>query len=145
MDRNEVLLVGRLSAPAEERSLPSGDTLTKWRIIVRRRRHRRGATLTDSVPCITFDPETAAVVRGLKPRDYVAVTGSFRCRVYGPSAGKTWRYEVEVSTAKPCEGELSELSEPPRLPEPALPATGTDPAPLAALVPRQVLYLAPTG
>ncbi|MFC7099074.1 single-stranded DNA-binding protein [Nonomuraea rubra] len=145
VDRNEVLLVGRLSAPAEEHPLPSGDTLTKWRIIVRRRRHRRGATLSDSVPCITFNPDVAAVVRALKPREYIEVTGSFRCRVYGPSTGKTWRYEVEVSTAKPCEGELPDLSDPPQLPESAQPATGTDPAQLAALIPRQVPYLAPTG
>nr|SBO98259.1 single-strand binding protein/Primosomal replication protein n [Nonomuraea gerenzanensis] len=142
--------MGRLSAPAEDHSLPSGDTLTKWRIIVRRRRHRRGATLSDSVPCITFNPEAAAVVRAMKPRDPIEVTGSFRCRVYGPSTGKSWRYEVEVSTAQPYEAELAEdpqLPENPELFEPAAPAVTTpaDPARLAALIPRQVPYLAPTG
>ncbi|WP_171075360.1 single-stranded DNA-binding protein [Nonomuraea basaltis] len=113
MDRNEVLLVGRLSAAVEEYSMPSGDTVTKWRIIVRRRRpHRRGVTLTDSIPCVTFNPETAAVLRGLKPRDYIEVTGFFRCRVFGPSAAKIWRYEVEVSTAKPVEAAAATLPEP---------------------------------
>ncbi|MFC5834915.1 single-stranded DNA-binding protein [Nonomuraea insulae] len=136
MDRNEVLLVGRLSASVEEHPLPSGDTVTKWRIIVRRRRNRRGAALTDSIPCVTFNPETAAVVRGLKPRDYIEVTGSFRCRVFGPSAAKTWRYEVEVSTAKPYEAELS---------EPDDPVDDIGGVQLAALIPRQVSYLAPTG
>ncbi|MEV4116721.1 single-stranded DNA-binding protein [Nonomuraea sp. NPDC049695] len=137
MDRNEVLLVGRLSAAAEEQPLPSGDTVTKWRIIVRRRRHRRGAALTDSIPCVTFDPETAAIVRSLKPRDYMEVTGSFRCRVFGPSAAKTWRYEVEVSSAKPYE---ADLPQPDALPDdPTLSPNGS----LAALIPRQVAYLAP--
>ncbi|MER7369755.1 single-stranded DNA-binding protein [Nonomuraea wenchangensis] len=104
MDRNEVLLVGRLSAEPEDHTLPSGDTATKWRIIVRRhRRQRRGATLTDSVPCVTFSPETADVVRGLKPRDYLQVIGSFRCRVFGPAGAKTWKYEVEVTSAKPVD------------------------------------------
>ncbi|MEV4807969.1 single-stranded DNA-binding protein [Nonomuraea sp. NPDC049421] len=137
MDRNEVLLVGRLSAPVEEHPLPSGDTATKWRIIVRRRRNRRGAALTDSIPCVTFDPETAAVVRALKPRDYVEVTGSFRCRVFGPSAAKIWRYEVEVSDAKPYEADL---------PAPGSgPEDDTDGSQVVTLIPRQVQYLAPTG
>lgn len=136
MDRNEVSLVGRLSAPAEERPLPSGDTVTKWRIIVRRRRHRRGAALSDSIPCVTFNPETAAVVRALKPRDQIEVTGAFRCRIFGPSNAKTWRYEVEVNTAKPYEADL---------PEPGEPADDLDTAKLAALIPRQVPYLSPAG
>ncbi|WP_346114764.1 single-stranded DNA-binding protein [Nonomuraea maheshkhaliensis] len=134
MDRNEVLLVGRLSAPVEDHPLPSGDTVSKWRIIVRRRRHRRGAALTDSVPCVTFNPETAAVVRALKPRDYIEVTGSFRCRVFGPSAAKIWRYEVEVSSARPYEAELA---------EPADPVGDGGAGTLAVLIPRQIPYLAP--
>ncbi|MGN9840561.1 single-stranded DNA-binding protein [Nonomuraea sp. H19] len=122
MERNEVVLVGRLSAAVEEHSLPSGDTVTKWRVIVRRRRHRRGGTLTDSIPCVTFNRETAAIVRSLKPRDYIEVTGAFRCRVFGPSAAKIWKYEVEVSTAKPVEaappGPDDHPDEPPAVPAP---------------------------
>ncbi|MFG1710259.1 single-stranded DNA-binding protein [Nonomuraea sp. M3C6] len=132
MDRNEVVLVGRLSAAVEEHPLPSGDTVTKWRIIVRRRRHRRGAALTDSIPCVTFNPETAAIVRKLKPRDYIEVTGAFRCRVFGPSAAKIWRYEVEVSTASPVEADVPKPEEAPA-------------ETLTALIPRQVPYLAPAG
>lgn len=133
MDRNEVLLVGRLSAAVEEYPLPSGDTVTKWRIIVRRRRpHRRGGTLTDSVPCVTFNRETAAVLRGLKPRDYIEVTGAFRCRVFGPAGAKIWKYEVEVSTATPIDiAALPELED------------DDNPAEMVtALVPRQVSQLA---
>lgn len=136
MDRNEVLLVGRLSAVVEEHPMPSGDTVTKWRIIVRRRRaDRRGGTVTDSVPCVTFDRETAAVLRSLKPRDYVEVTGAFRCRVFGPAGAKIWRYEVEVSTAKPVD--VAALPEPEDGDHPA--------AAVPALVPRQVSYLAQVG
>ncbi|WP_043628238.1 single-stranded DNA-binding protein [Nonomuraea candida] len=136
MDRNEVLLVGRLSAPVEDHPMPSGDTVTKWRIIVRRRRHRRGAALSDSVPCVTFNPETAAVLRGLKPHDYIEVTGAFRCRVFGPTAAKMWRYEVEVSSARPYEAALT---------KPDDPLGDAGEVKLAALIPRQVPYLAPTG
>ncbi|WP_327580802.1 single-stranded DNA-binding protein [Nonomuraea sp. NBC_00507] len=133
MDRNEVVLMGRLSAAVEEFSLPSGDTATKWRIIVRRRRRdRRGGIVTDSIPCVTYNGEAAAVVRGLKPRDYIEVTGAFRCRVFGPAAAKIWKYEVEVSTAKAVTAAAP------------LPAPEDDrPAEVpAALVPRQVSRLA---
>ncbi|MEO3885019.1 single-stranded DNA-binding protein [Nonomuraea sp. B5E05] len=133
MDRNEVLLVGRLSAAAEEHALPSGDTVAKWRVIVRRRRHRRGAALTDSIPCVTFNPEVAAIVRALKPRDYIEVAGAFRCRVFGPSAAKIWRYEVEVSSAKPFEAELT---------DPATDPPSDFEGSVTALIPRQVAYLA---
>ncbi|MEO3792083.1 single-stranded DNA-binding protein [Nonomuraea sp. B10E15] len=136
MDRNEVLLVGRLSAAAEEHALPSGDTVTKWRVIVRRRRHRRGAALTDSIPCVTFDPEVAAIVRTVEPRDFIEVTGAFRCRAFGPSAAKIWRYEVEVSSAKPFEAELTEPADPA-----ADPPSGSE-GTVTALIPRQVAYLA---
>ncbi|RSN02433.1 single-stranded DNA-binding protein [Nonomuraea sp. WAC 01424] len=130
MDRNEVVLVGRLSAAVEEYEMPSGDTATKWRVIVRRRRrHRRGPALTDSIPCITFDPEVAEIVRGLMPRDFIEVTGAFRCRVFGPAAAKTFRYEVEVSTVTPVEGAMSEPS------EEAVPSRG----------PRKVAQLAAAG
>ncbi|WP_336208995.1 single-stranded DNA-binding protein [Nonomuraea sp. LPB2021202275-12-8] len=115
MDRNEVLLVGRLSAAAEDRCLPSGDTMTKWRLLVRRRRHRRGGILTDSIPCVTFDPEVADLVRSLKPRDPLEITGAFRCRVYGPSAAKIWSYEVEVAAAMRIEAELMPEAEPPEV------------------------------
>ncbi|MBF8192657.1 single-stranded DNA-binding protein [Nonomuraea sp. K274] len=138
MDRNEVVLVGRLSAAVVEHSLPSGDTVTKWRIIVRRRRHRPGGTLTDSIPCATFNRDTAAIVRSLKSRDYLEVTGTFRCRVFGPPGAKTWRYEVEVDTARPVEPELPGPVVPePIAPERALAEPDNPAETLAALVPRQ--------
>ncbi|MEV0147409.1 MULTISPECIES: single-stranded DNA-binding protein [unclassified Nonomuraea] len=97
------MLVGRLSAAAEVKRLPSGDTLTRWRVAVRRDRpHPKGGVMTDSIPCVTFDAATAAVVRDLKPDDPLEVRGAFRCRIYGPSSGKIWRYEVEVFTAEPA-------------------------------------------
>ncbi|MET7463960.1 single-stranded DNA-binding protein [Nonomuraea sp. NPDC005501] len=103
VDRNEVVLVGRLSAAAEIKRLPSGDTLTRWRVAVRRDRpHPKGGVMTDSIPCVTFDAATAAVVRELKPDDPLEVRGAFRCRIFGPSSGKIWRYEVEVFAAEPA-------------------------------------------
>ncbi|MFG1946716.1 single-stranded DNA-binding protein [Nonomuraea sp. NPDC048826] len=121
MDRNEVLLVGRLSAAVEDRALPSGDTMTKWRLLVRRRRHNRGGTITDSIPCVSFNQEVADVLRDLKPRDAMEVTGAFRCRVFGPASAKIWTYEVEVATARAIEADPVPLDEPTEPPAPSAP------------------------
>lgn len=56
--RNEVLLVGRLSAPVEQRTLPSGDVLATWRLVVdrppARRPLREGArpVTVDTLDCV---------------------------------------------------------------------------------------------
>ncbi|GAA3469151.1 single-stranded DNA-binding protein [Nonomuraea roseola] len=96
MDRNDVTLVGRLSARPDERAMPSGDTLTKWRIIVRRRPLVRRGGFVDTIQCVTFDAEVAAMVKAMRPRDPMKIRGALRCRIYGPPSAKSWRYEVEV-------------------------------------------------
>jgi single-strand DNA-binding protein len=131
VDRNEVLLVGRLSAAVEDRCLPSGDIMTKWRLLVRRRRRGRAGIHTDSIPCVTFDSEAAELVRNLKPRDAMEIAGAFRCRVYGPTGAKIWCYEVEVSMARAIDAE--------RLPQAESVA---EPDPPESLRPRPVAYLA---
>ncbi|GAA3162851.1 single-stranded DNA-binding protein [Nonomuraea roseoviolacea] len=149
MDRNEVVLAGRVSAAAEDKRLPSGDTLTRWRLAVRRDRpHPKGGVMTDSIPCVTFVPEVAAVVRDAGPDDPLEVRGAFRCRIYGPSSAKIWRYEVEVfhveparvDPASPPPGPRRRTTRGPRPPKPAPAAppdgeaaTGQDPRDPASL------------
>ena len=55
IDRNDVVLRGRLSAPAEVKTLPSGDTLVSFRLVVRRPEPRATGQSTDTLPCITYD------------------------------------------------------------------------------------------
>jgi single-strand DNA-binding protein len=45
--RNEVRLCGRLSAPAEERTLPSGDVIVTLRIVIPRSHPTRGTGSSD--------------------------------------------------------------------------------------------------
>ncbi|MFC7643066.1 hypothetical protein ACFQX6_20940 [Streptosporangium lutulentum] len=56
MDRNEVVLVGRLPEAVHIRSLQSGSTLGTWRLIVRRQHRGRGGRV-DTIPCMSFEPE----------------------------------------------------------------------------------------
>ncbi|WP_084958164.1 single-stranded DNA-binding protein [Thermoactinospora rubra] len=130
MDRNEVRLVGRMSeTPPRERPMPSGDTLTSWNVIVRRRGGHRRAPF-DVVRCVTFDPELGALAKGLAAREQVEVVGSLRSRIFGPPSGKIWTYEVEVASIEAvAQAETGEETEEPvREPE--------------ARSPRSVAYLA---
>jgi single-strand DNA-binding protein len=101
---------------------------------VRRRRRGRAGSHTDSIPCVTFDPEAADLVRHLKPRDAMEIAGAFRCRVYGPKEAKIWCYEVEVSMARAIDAEF-------------LPQAGSlaEPDPPESVRPRPVAYLAEAG
>ncbi|WP_157247657.1 single-stranded DNA-binding protein [Nonomuraea typhae] len=97
MDHNDVRLRGKLSGKPEHRPMPSGDTQTSWRLVIRRAQPRPGATV-DTIRCVTYQPEITAFVDGLGSGDRMEVEGELRCRVYGPSYAKIWRYEVEVAS-----------------------------------------------
>ncbi|GGS57489.1 hypothetical protein GCM10010156_15240 [Planobispora rosea] len=142
MDRNEVILAGRLPDLAQIKTLQSGTRFGTWRLIVRRRNRGRG-TRVDTIPCVSFEPEVVRSVTEWLPDDVVEVVGSLRRRWWGSQDSKASGYEVEVRSVKRLErrvttvltgdGELSES--PPPTPDLAWgravdPATGsaTDPA-----------------
>ncbi|MBB2915168.1 single-stranded DNA-binding protein [Streptosporangium becharense] len=102
MDRNEVILVGRLPETANIRSLQSGNTLGTWRLIVRRRHRGRGARV-DTIPCVSFDPEVTGIVADWLPDDIVEVAGALRRRWWGSEGAKSSGYEVEVCSARRLE------------------------------------------
>ena len=109
---NEVLLVGRLSAPVEERTLPSGDVLATWRLVVdrppARRPRREGArpVTVDTLDCVAWTGRLRQSARRLRPGDVVRVEGALRRRFWRAGAGAASRCEVEVS-------EVERLSRPP--------------------------------
>lgn len=100
--RNEVTLCGRLAAPAEERELPSGDTLLTVRIIV----DRDAAALShssqrvDTIDCVAWLARAQRAMRAWEPGDVVLVEGSIRRRFFRGESGAMSRVEVEVKRAK---------------------------------------------
>jgi single-strand DNA-binding protein len=103
---NEVTLVGRVSAPAEERELPSGDLLLTWRLIVDRPPQRRqpppgtrGSTV-DTLHCVTFSAAVRRTARGLAAGDVVRVEGALRQRYWRAGAAVSSRTEVEVAAVR---------------------------------------------
>lgn len=104
--RNEVPLVGRVSAPAAPVELPSGDQLTSFRLVVDRGPSRRPVREGARVPTVdTFDcvAWTAALRRASltwEVGDIVEVVGAARRRFFRAGGGVQSRFEIEVVKAR---------------------------------------------
>jgi single-strand DNA-binding protein len=122
--RNDVVLVGRVSAEPSPRVLPSGDELLSWRLVVGRVTVGRvtvgratgspatgsraagskpattNAPTIDTIDCIAYK----AAVRRLAARcvggEILEVHGALRRRFWRGANGLASRYEVEVFAAK---------------------------------------------
>lgn len=99
MDRNEVVLVGRLPEAVRVRPLQGGSALGTWRLIVRRRQGGRRIRV-DTILCASFRPEVTVAVAEWLPDDMVEVVGSLRRRWWGSDGAKSSGYEVEVHSAR---------------------------------------------
>ena|SRR5438045_2226043 len=84
---NVVTLRGRLSRPAEERTLPSGDRLVQLELTV-----PRPGDKAESVPVVCFD--APATVADLDVNDEVLVLGRVRRRFFRTGGGTQSRTEV---------------------------------------------------
>ena len=108
--QNEVRLTGRVSAPAEERELPSGDVIATWRLVVDRPPARRAVaregeearprSVVDTFDCVVRTARLRRSVRVLGPGDVVAVDGALRRRFFRAAGGPASRYEVEVAAVR---------------------------------------------
>jgi single-strand DNA-binding protein len=104
--RNEVALVGRVAAPAEERTLPSGDVLLLWRLVVDRPPPRRPVPdgvrvpVVDTLDCVAWTGPLRRVARTFEAGDVVSVEGALRRRFWRAGAGAASRCEVEVVAAR---------------------------------------------
>ena len=94
IDRNDVVLRGRLSAAAELRTLPSGDVLITFRLVVRRPEPRTRGRSVDVLSCITYDRALQRRVAAWQPGDVVEVEGDLQRRFWRTGAGTASVCEV---------------------------------------------------
>ncbi|HZG95068.1 MAG TPA: single-stranded DNA-binding protein [Mycobacteriales bacterium] len=104
LHRNEVVLVGRLAAAAEERTLPSGDVMLSWRLVVdrppaARSAERRTPTL-DTLDCVAWRGDVQRSAGAWSVGDTVEVSGAMRRRFWRSPGGPVSRTEVEVLRAR---------------------------------------------
>src|SRR5688572_13056853 len=92
---NVVTVFGKLSRPAEERTLPSGDRLVQLELTVARTGQR-----AESVPVVCFD--APATVAGLDVGEEVLVVGRVRRRFFRTGGGTQSRTEVVADQVVPA-------------------------------------------
>jgi len=100
---NEVYLVGRLSGDPVERTLPSGDVLLSWRLVVNRPITDRGVSkaVNDTLECSTIRAGIRRSVSSWSPGDVVQVEGVLRRRFWrGAGGGINSKYDVEAIGVK---------------------------------------------
>ena len=100
---NEVVLVGRVAAAASAKTLPSGDELVTWRLVVDRppAESTTGRTVTvDTVDCVAWRPGVRRAAGTWSAGDVVRVEGSLRRRFWRSPTGPASRYEVEARAVR---------------------------------------------
>jgi single-strand DNA-binding protein len=97
-DVDRVYLRGRLAAEAVARTLPSGDELSVFRLIVDRPDGDR--VRVDSLDCSASKPRVRQTVARARPGDELEVSGSLRRRFWRSVGGLASRYEVAVVSAR---------------------------------------------
>lgn len=98
---NEVRLVGRISQQPEERSLPSGDTVWTFRVVVARTGDRgRSRQTVDSLECAVWSGRVRRSVAAWEVDDVVEVSGAMRRRFFRAGGAAASRVEVEVTSGR---------------------------------------------
>ena len=90
---NDLLLRGRVSAPAVEKELPSGDKVVEFRLIVSRA--ERGGVDTLDVAAWSSKMRRSALT--LKEGEWVEITGAIPRRFWSGPAGVASRWQVEAA------------------------------------------------
>ncbi len=105
--RNDVHLVGRLGAGVREVTLPSGDPIVSFHLVVDRGRRVRGRErrprepTVDTLACVAWSSRTRRAVTTASAGDVLEIEGSLRRRFRrAPSGSPVSFYEVEVSSVR---------------------------------------------
>ncbi|MCW2536159.1 MAG: ssb [Modestobacter sp.] len=94
IDRNDVVLRGRLSAPPELRPLPSGDALLLFKLVVRREQTRPRGPKSDVITCVSYLPTLRRYAAAWTTDDVVEVEGALQRRFWRTPTGTAVAYEV---------------------------------------------------
>ncbi|WP_456697063.1 single-stranded DNA-binding protein [Aeromicrobium sp. P5_D10] len=99
---NKVELVGRVSSAPEVKTLPSGDDVVSFRLVVRRSAQalRRSKQPVDTIDCSVWRPALQRKVLRWEPGVDVAVSGALRRRFSGAGGRVISFVSVEVHSCR---------------------------------------------
>jgi len=90
---NDLLLRGRVSAPATTNELPSGDKVVEFRLIITRE-SREGV---DTLDIAAWSAKSRKIALTLDSDEWIEVSGSIRRRFWQSPAGVASRWQVEAA------------------------------------------------
>ena len=90
---NDLLLRGRVSAPATVKELPSGDKVVEFRLIISRAQ-REGV---DTLDIAAWSAKMRKVALTLEGDEWVEVSGSIHRRFWQSPAGVASRWQIEAA------------------------------------------------
>ena len=90
---NDLLLRGRVSAPATTKELPSGDKVVEFRLIVTRA-EREGVDTLDIAACSAKMRKVALTLQG---DEWVEISGSIHRRFWQSPTGVASRWQIEAA------------------------------------------------
>lgn len=99
---NRVELSGRVSAEPESRSLPSGDVVVSFRLVVQRdaAARRRSRQSVDTIECSAWTVALRRKALRLQPGAFVQVTGQLRRSFSRGGAGVTSFVSVDLGSIR---------------------------------------------
>lgn len=95
--QNSVVLTGRVSTEAQDIDLPSGEVLTRLRIVVPRAKPTTRTTV-DTIDLVCLKAVLRKRAHTLSIGDVVRVDGALRRRFWKAGVGVASRVEVEVAS-----------------------------------------------
>ena len=100
---NDVTLAGRISRDPEVKTLPSGDTVVTFRVVVPRPEARAGSRRgggVDTLDCAVWSGRAKRTATALQAGQQAVVTGALRRRFFRAGAATASRVEVEVASVR---------------------------------------------
>lgn len=90
---NDLLIRGRVSAPATTKELPSGDKVVEFRVIVTRS-EREGV---DTLDIGAWSAKSRKIALTLKSDEWIEISGSIHRRFWQAPTGLASRWQVEAA------------------------------------------------
>jgi single-strand DNA-binding protein len=90
---NDVLLRGRVSDTAVEKTLPSGDKVVEFRLIV----SRLELSGVDTLDIAAWSAKSRRSASTLKPDEWIEVSGAIHRRFWKSPSGLASRWQVEAA------------------------------------------------